>query len=846
MDQEGSLTRMSDAPTSRLGSAEPSRFVPGSVLAGRYRIVALLGRGGMGEVYRADDLKLGQTVALKFLPAALAADPARLSRFLNEVRLARQVTHPSVCRVHDIGDAAGLHFISMEYVDGEDLASLLRRIGRLPKEKAAEIARQICAGLGAAHDRGVLHRDLKPANVMIDERGKARLSDFGLAVSPGEQAQGELAGTPAYMAPEQFDGRGASEKSDIYALGLVLYELFTGKRVFDGRSATEIARQHREVEPPEPSSVVRDLEPAVEHAILRCLAKDPAKRPASAVAVAAELSGGDPLAAMMAAGETPAPELVAAAGTAGTLKPAVALGLLLFVLVGLPAALAVAERLTLLRQAPLEMPPDVLRFRAREMLAGLNVPVGDHAAWGFAYDEPLVEWASRRPLPAAAPVLRFWYRASSTPLPQPLFARVSGEEPPLAPGRVVVWLDTAGHLAELRSLPTAADPARELDWTAVPAAAGFDPALAQPAEPTLIPGAFADRRAAWTATHPVLHEQVRLEAATHRGRLVSFRVLGPWAPEREATAFYAAARLGEQAFTILTFITLATALLLAFRNLQLGRGDRRGALRLALFAFLARFLAWLLQNRPSALLEDQLLLVAVVGRCLYSAAFLWLLYMAIEPPLRRSWPDALISWQRLLGGRWRDPRVGRDLLLGVACAILMGFAWAIGRLLPALWGETTDPVMAQLGMLAGVGPTIAYLLLTALSSVSGCLFSGVLLLLVRAVLRHAAVAAGVVLLVLTTVLMIGQGGRHGSEALGAVAAMALLFGLMSRVGLLAVVATSFVLGAGSLAIPATLRFSEWYGEAALVWMLTMAGIAVFGAYTSLGGKPLLRSWDERP
>jgi serine/threonine-protein kinase len=145
-------------------------------------MIGLLGQGGMGEVYRVDDLKLGQPVSLKFLPASLADDPERLDRFLAEVRLSRQVSHPNVCRVYDIGETDGSHFLTMEYVDGEDLATLLRRIGRLPGAKAHEIARQICAGLAAAHDKKVLHRDLKPSNIMIDGSGRARITDFGLAI----------------------------------------------------------------------------------------------------------------------------------------------------------------------------------------------------------------------------------------------------------------------------------------------------------------------------------------------------------------------------------------------------------------------------------------------------------------------------------------------------------------------------------------------------------------------------------------------------------------------------------------------------------------------------------------
>src|SRR5438445_3988265 len=193
--------------TSAVG-LEAGRFAPGDLLAERYRIVGLVGKGSMGEVYRADDLKLSQPVALKFLPEHLLSDGAALARFHREVRVARQVSHKNVCRVYDILEVDGRHFLSMEYIKGEELSSLLRRIGRLPQDKAVQIARQICAGLAAAHDVGVLHRDLKPANVMIDEHGNARITDFGLAGLAEEVREDESqAGTPGYMAPEQLGGR---------------------------------------------------------------------------------------------------------------------------------------------------------------------------------------------------------------------------------------------------------------------------------------------------------------------------------------------------------------------------------------------------------------------------------------------------------------------------------------------------------------------------------------------------------------------------------------------------------------------------------------------------------------
>src|SRR5437762_4470541 len=230
------VTRLPDEASRKTGlgtipardlSPTPStwgRFEPGTIFAGRFRIVAPLGKGGMGEVYRADDVKLAQAVALKLLPRDLAADPVRLAQFHNEVRVARTISHRNVCRTYDIGDADGTPFLTMEYVDGEDLASLLRRIGRFPQDKAVEVARQICAGLAAAHDRGVLHRDLKPANVMIDSEGHVRITDFGLAALAGS-VDDVRAGTPAYMAPEQLAGKEVTQRSDVFALGLVLFEL---------------------------------------------------------------------------------------------------------------------------------------------------------------------------------------------------------------------------------------------------------------------------------------------------------------------------------------------------------------------------------------------------------------------------------------------------------------------------------------------------------------------------------------------------------------------------------------------------------------------------------------------
>src|SRR5206468_3309698 len=204
-----------------------------------------------------------------------------LERFHSEVRIARQVSHANVCRVYDIGEAEGVPFMSMEYVDGEDLACLLQRIGRLPSDKALQIARKLCAGLAAAHERGIIHRDLKPQNVMLDKRGEVVIMDFGLA-AVADELQGAEArnGTPAYMAPEQLRGDSVTARSDLYSLGLIVYELFTGRRAFaEARSAQDLLQLEESSRPPSMTSLAPDIDPAVEKTIARCLSPDPAHRP---------------------------------------------------------------------------------------------------------------------------------------------------------------------------------------------------------------------------------------------------------------------------------------------------------------------------------------------------------------------------------------------------------------------------------------------------------------------------------------------------------------------------------------------------------------------------------------
>src|SRR6185436_5945033 len=237
-------------------------------------------------------------------------------------------------------------------------------------------------------ERGVLHRDLKPANVMIDGEGHVRITDFGLAAVAGT-VEDIRTGTPAYMAPEQLAGREVSERSDIYSLGLVLFELFTGKRVFEASSLQDLLRLHESDSVATPSSLIRDLDPAVERAILRCLERDPARRPPSALAVSAALPGGDQLAAALAAGETPSPEMVAAAGEQSALRPGIGLALVAFTLLMLGVLTPISLRIATMSAIPLPRSSDSLTDHAKDLLQQLGYtdePADATHGWVFRRD----------------------------------------------------------------------------------------------------------------------------------------------------------------------------------------------------------------------------------------------------------------------------------------------------------------------------------------------------------------------------------------------------------------------------------------------------------------------------
>ncbi len=836
-------------PRTDLPSSSGGGFLPGTVLAGRYRMVGLLGRGGMGEVYRADDMKLGQPVALKFLPRDVERDPERLERFLTEVRMSLKVTHPNVCRVFDIAQADGRHFLSMEYVDGEDLASLLRRIGRLQEDKAVEIGRQLCAGLQEAHDGGVLHRDLKPHNIMLDGRGRAKLTDFGLAgATEGIAGIEARAGTPAYMAPEQLAGGALTRQTDIYALGLVLYELFTGKRAFETRNLNDPARVSTET-PTSPSAHVSGLDPVIERAILRCLDPDPARRPRSASALADALPGGDPLAMAIAAGETPSPEMVARAGGVGTVPPLLAVACLVVILAGIGGIWLWQARTSYFHYVPLPLSPAELTVAARRSLAslGYSTPPVD-TAHGYGWDQAQVDAVEKKSTSSdrwnelatlvPSPVY-FWYRESPVPLvPLKGIGGTGSFDPPMdRAGMLFARFDPSGHLWLFRANPpglTEAVQARTPpNWNLLFSAAGLDVASFEPAEPKWTPPGPSDAQQAW------VRGDVRVEAAAFRGRLVWFEVIpasrladtGEPAPQTFGQV------VGEIAqFSVMAAITLFAAFV-ARRNVRLGRGDTKDATRLAVL-----FLA---VSSATDLLRTSTSIAAFLGVFarnsalnLYLSAWLWIGYLAIEPYVRRLWPQALVTWRRVLEGRWRDPRVGRDLLFGGVGGML---AVALTSLPQAAVWFGMPPPRPSVNGLSALG-SVQWLMADLLIIPQAAFVVPVAILLVLLIARlifkkpWLAYPAAIGFVALISQALAADPLLAASRVLVLVLATVAL----TRLGLFALMV---IIAFSSFdVVPFTTDPASWYFPFALLPTLLFVALATYGFVIALGNRFSFKDW----
>jgi serine/threonine-protein kinase len=835
-------------------SISHGRFAPGTLLDGRYRIIGLLGKGGMGEVYRADDLRLGQPVALKFLPDVLRNEPVRLAQFHNEVRTARQVSHPNVCRVYDIGEVDGVPYISMEYVDGENLATSLRRIGRFPEDKAADIARQLCAGLAAAHQRGVIHRDLKPANVMLDGAGRVRIMDFGLAAAG--RIEDVRAGTPAYMAPEQLLGREVTQRSDIFALGLVIYELFTGRRAYAATTIGDLVNQHESRSLAPPSEVVSAIDAAIDHVILRCLDPDPDRRPASALAVAAALPGGDPLAAMLAAGETPSPELVAAAGEGAGFSRLVAWSMLGAIAAGLIAVLALGLRDSPFDRIRPEYSRDVLTQKARDAIAALGYDArARDSAVGFEWNDLLIQDVVKKDGPSAQwdrilkqrpSPLGFWYRQSSEPLVATTFHTDlltpgivdPADPPPISSGMIHVSVDHQGRLNGFEAIPPQRQPspvhAAPVDWSPLFRLAALDQSMFQPVDPVWTWLATSDTRAAWTGKWPESGRPLRVEAAALGGRPVAFMLIGDWQkPWRMAdetsgeTTAYVVLLLG------VAVVTLVGAAVLARRNIREGRGDRRGAARLAAYMTGVLLALWVCQVHVSDSIGLFALLLLAVCTSVFYGTLLWTVYLALEPFVRRHWPRVLVSWTNVLTGRASDAVVGRDTLIGVALGIWFALLF---RSIAAIQGDGSINFPGEVDILLGLRSTVGVILQEALYAVRNVLFYFFILFVLRMLLRSqwAAIIAFTAFFTVLNALgndRVWLGGVIGLLYFGTAAFVIVRFG-----GLLAFVVGAFV-SALLFDVVLTLDSSAWYFANTAFLLAVVAALTIWAFYTATGRRP---------
>jgi hypothetical protein len=816
-------------------------YEPGTVIAGRYKVVALLGRGGMGEVYRARDLVVDQDVAIKFLPPRLAMRPGYLERFVHEVRLARQVSHPHVCRVHDIGEADGRSFISMEYIDGEDLASLLRRIGRLDHEKALELAHQLCAGLAALHERGMIHRDLKPSNVMLDGNGRIRLADFGLASVVDELGDHEIRdGTPAYQAPEQIGGREVTARSDVYALGLVLHEMFLGRRYDDSK--------------PDSTSALSGLEAPVAEVLERCLDPDPRNRPASALEVSAQLPGGDPLAAALAAGRLPSPEAVANAATVGALSRTVGWALLVVTVVALVVIGLFGAKTTALNNTGAVLEPEVLEHRIGEILAvaGYETGSGGYAVY-LEFDDEYIgavafEEDDPREVLRESGLSTVRMRMRGFPTVGTTGTTIRVDEIDLASQHETeVIVDGRGHLRELvripdeglwerdggttggddgeivtrdprrRAVPAAPEiepPLRSFAWSQLLDEAGLDQDSIISTTPIRRPPTYADTLRAWEAT--LGDDRLIVHGASLQGRPVWFMV------ERKSTdrPLSQSSMVVAMLFLVAGIVGVATiiaTLRSAIEVLRRREGDFVGARRLAYVMFALQVLTWVLDAQAFEFMDVLSWLLLAAG---YAIAA-WLGYLILEPYARANWPRSLVSWTRALQGRFRDPMVGRDLLVAACVAAAVA---ALCPMVPTALGE--DPLRTQytLDALLGVRRALGVAAEDTRQALVLALSAYVSLLGLQAVFRVRIVALTLFVAVPPTALIASGSVPDGIELGLTLFAFAFV---MARFGLFALVALNVMLAAATH-FPITFIPNAWWGRTGLLGIAIVLAPAIYG------------------
>ncbi len=841
---------------------DTGNFVAGTVLDNRYRISGLLGQGGMGRVYKADDLKLDQTVALKFLPEKLEKNEDALKRFIGEVKTARQVSHVNVCKVFDIGDIDGKHYLSMEFIDGDDLSQLLRRIGRLPSDKAAEISRQICFGLHAIHEAGILHRDLKPANVIIDSKGRARITDFGIAGFE-EDLQGaeSRVGTPAYMSPEQITGKEVTAKSDIYSLGLLLYEIYTGKQAIQADSFEELVEKQKNTQPTNPSTIVENIEPIVEKTINRCLEKDPDNRPDSVLQVALALPGGNPLEAAIAAGETPSPEMVAAAPKKGSLSPLAAAGILSVFVLTVFALVAGNQNWLAYAFTPFEKSPEVLAEKSDEIVRALGYTdeAGD-VDYEFVQDKRFLEYyglpANKRNLPPRKQMLRagqpfdtyFLYRQSPEYMEPIDSVNITENEPPLSkPNMVTLKLDTRGRLVEFVAIPpetSSQSNGTEVDWGTVFSQAGLELNKFTESDSKWTPPVFADTRRTWTgslADFPSV--PIRIETGVFNKKLVYFRVVAPWNSQAAAAAINE--NLFYKAGIVLLILSIGVAILgsffFAYHNIRVGRGDLRGGLKLTSFLFLVALAGQVISaDHVPSIWGELSIIYEAISYAGITAVSVGLIYIALEPFVRRSWSEMLISWSRLISGDFKDPMVGRDVLVGGLMGLGHLAGIQIGLFVFQTYARQFDLVMGfyRTPPLNSITRLISIVLDNIVTNTAFGLvvvFIAFFFFAVTGKKYLGVVAIGLLFFVLQLLIIIST--IHWMMLVGSVINSVCLMVALGRHGLLGVI-SFWVFFEAVYLYPVTFDTSSFFFPQSVITISLVIGVAVYAAYISIAGRPV--------
>lgn len=817
----------------------------GQIIAGRYQIVKKRAKGGMGEVYEATDLELSQVVALKFLPWERASDQKWIDRLKEEVRLARSVTHENVCRVHSLEFADGQPFLVMEYANDGTLAKL---VGSLNQDRVVAYGRQLCDGLEAIHAKSLLHRDLKPANILIDN-DRALIADLGLAAVAGTIDPSQVgAGTLAYMAPEQLDGREVTRRSDLFALGLVLYELTTGRRPFPGKSRDELLRLYRQA-PEAPSVRVPGLDPALDRVILRCLQFNPKERPASAREVRDALP---PL----------SPEITTKQGGTGRLRPALALWLLGAAVVGIILHALLADRVMAFRQAPVGEDPDNLKQTARKIAVDFGYPKDPKSeAYMLEWDLDLVNTLVAEPsrwrnvTDGYTPAMYFWYRRSPTRL-VPGSRMTPADPPPIVPGMVCVMLDSSGKLIEFHAVPNRSPTTTDVDsqsWEGrLFAAAGLareqfgeDNARARR------PPVHADKF--WSLREKAVEGSSRplrdVDIAICDGKPVYFRVserLAGDKPARDRLEIIAgltdevSPHDSTNAGTLtLILIILVGGTMLAIRNWRLQRIDWQGSVKVPLICLtlilLGRIAAtsrvWSLEGERSIFMNG----LGVAG---FWALILGVSYLALEPYMRRRWPERLSSWNRLLVGRFCDPLVGRDVLVGVIAGICFAFATKLNALLLTWSGQPTycltTPYYNPFTP-AVPGGTLIQLLATAMIRIV-CQF--VLLLFAGLLFRRESLAALALVVFLMAYNYSVAISPDWTTPIGITLSAILVVLLMIRFGLLASLIGLYI-AMILTSMPLTIDFSTWYVGGMLLTYAVLTAFTLYGFFVSLDGQRII-------